>query len=323
MLVATFGPTTTWVGKTITFEDDTFVLQDRGPISAGDVMRYDQQGHLVWENDGTRAWVGSKAQGAAVSAPVAAEPTSPTNETLAKPLCRKCGASVGEAKFCPECGAPTSEETPAPQAAAGPSPTFQPTIAPVTAAASSPSPTSRPAVGAKPRPTVGAKPKKKVSKMGCGCLTLIVVVVAIIVVVAVSGHKTGAQQASSYITAHSSDISGVQASVQAVKADITANASMDQLAQDAQQAHDNLDGVRDDFAVNTTTSGTLGDDETEVFGAANDLKNAMGALVAYTGNSNPATLAQFKTQYQNAVGEWNDGVSGVWSLAGKMNAPTI
>jgi ABC-type transporter Mla subunit MlaD len=160
--------------------------------------------------------------------------------------------------------------------------------------------------------------------MGCGCLTLIVIAVAIIaIVVALSGHKSVAQQASSYIAAHGSDISGVQASVQAVQVDIKANSSIDQLAQDAQQAHDNIDSVRDDFALNTTMSGALGNDETEVFGAANDLKNAMGALVTYTGNSNPATLAKFKSQYQNAAGEWNDGISGIWSLAGKTNPPTI
>ena len=63
MLIATFGPTTGWLGKTITFEDDAFVLQDHGPISAGDVMQYDQQGHLLWASDQARAWVKAKAMG--------------------------------------------------------------------------------------------------------------------------------------------------------------------------------------------------------------------------------------------------------------------
>lgn len=61
MLIATFGPSTGWLGKTITFENNTFVLQDHGPITASDVMHYDEQGHLEWANDGTRAWVGSFA----------------------------------------------------------------------------------------------------------------------------------------------------------------------------------------------------------------------------------------------------------------------
>jgi len=61
MLIATFAPTTAWVGKTITREGDVFILEDHGPITAADVMAYDSQGHLVWANDGTRAWVGSQA----------------------------------------------------------------------------------------------------------------------------------------------------------------------------------------------------------------------------------------------------------------------
>jgi hypothetical protein len=62
MLVATFGSTTGWVGKTITHENGTFTLQDHGPITAAAVMEYDRQGHLLWPNEGTRAWVGGLAR---------------------------------------------------------------------------------------------------------------------------------------------------------------------------------------------------------------------------------------------------------------------
>jgi hypothetical protein len=61
MIIATFGPNTGWAGKLITREGDVFTLEDHGPISAIDVMEYDRQGQLVWANDGTRAWVGSRA----------------------------------------------------------------------------------------------------------------------------------------------------------------------------------------------------------------------------------------------------------------------
>lgn len=66
MIIATFGPTTGWAGKTITREGEVFTLEDHGPISAADVMEYDRQGHLVWANDGTRAWVGAKASRSSV-----------------------------------------------------------------------------------------------------------------------------------------------------------------------------------------------------------------------------------------------------------------
>ena len=62
MLVATFGPTTTWAGKTVTYADGAFVLEGHGPIRAQDVFEYERQGHLVWAMDGVRAWVGAKAQ---------------------------------------------------------------------------------------------------------------------------------------------------------------------------------------------------------------------------------------------------------------------
>ncbi len=61
MLVATFGPSTGWAGKTITSESDVFVLEGHGPITAADVMEHDRQGHLAWASAGTRAWVGSLA----------------------------------------------------------------------------------------------------------------------------------------------------------------------------------------------------------------------------------------------------------------------
>ena len=62
MLIATFGPTTGWSGKTITFENEQFILDGHGPISAADVMTYDSQGHLIWATEGTRGWVGAKTQ---------------------------------------------------------------------------------------------------------------------------------------------------------------------------------------------------------------------------------------------------------------------
>ena len=76
MLIATFGPTTAWAGKRITREGDAFVLEGHGPITAGDVMEYDRQGHLLWVNDGARALVGSTAGSSQVSNAAAASATA-------------------------------------------------------------------------------------------------------------------------------------------------------------------------------------------------------------------------------------------------------
>jgi photosystem II stability/assembly factor-like uncharacterized protein len=64
MLIATFGPSTGWAGKTVTREGEYFILEDHGPITAVDVMEYDRHGHLIWASDGMRAWVGSQVKGA-------------------------------------------------------------------------------------------------------------------------------------------------------------------------------------------------------------------------------------------------------------------
>ena len=61
MIVATFNASTGWAGKSIAYEGSHFVLDGHGIISAADVMKYDQEGQLEWDSDGTRAWVGSMA----------------------------------------------------------------------------------------------------------------------------------------------------------------------------------------------------------------------------------------------------------------------
>ena len=61
MLIATFGPTTAGVGRKITYDDESFLLQDHGPIDADDVLAYDRDGHLLWAYDGLREWVAEMA----------------------------------------------------------------------------------------------------------------------------------------------------------------------------------------------------------------------------------------------------------------------
>lgn len=74
LVIATFGPSTAWFGKTIIFSDGHFLLEDHGPINAAAVLTYDQQGHLIWAYDGLREWVEQFA-GAMASARAAAAPS--------------------------------------------------------------------------------------------------------------------------------------------------------------------------------------------------------------------------------------------------------
>lgn len=60
-VLATFGPSTAWCGKAMTFSDGVFVLEGCGLVRAADVLTYDRQDHLIWAYDGLREWVGTLA----------------------------------------------------------------------------------------------------------------------------------------------------------------------------------------------------------------------------------------------------------------------
>ena len=61
MLIATFRPSTGWHGKSISFEDEQFVLEGHGPVAPSAIVEYDEQGHLEWSSDGLRQWVHEQA----------------------------------------------------------------------------------------------------------------------------------------------------------------------------------------------------------------------------------------------------------------------
>jgi len=79
MVIAPFGPSTAWVGKTITYDDGRFMLVDVGQVTPQAVVDYDRQGHLTWAYDGLREWAygvaGQPAPGP--EAPPAAAPPEP------------------------------------------------------------------------------------------------------------------------------------------------------------------------------------------------------------------------------------------------------
>src|SRR5665647_786700 len=78
MLVATFGPSTGWNGKTITYDAGVFTLEDQGTISAADVLAYDRQGHLQWAYAGLREWTATQAEQTQPIAPLVGAAVSDT-----------------------------------------------------------------------------------------------------------------------------------------------------------------------------------------------------------------------------------------------------
>jgi len=98
MLVATFGTTTGWAGKTITFDNGQYVLEGHGPITAQAVLEYDRQGHLTWANDGLREMVRQTASGPPAApptpTPLTAQPVSQGTSATPPPKKKRHGCLI-------------------------------------------------------------------------------------------------------------------------------------------------------------------------------------------------------------------------------------
>jgi len=180
----------------------------------------------------------------------------------------------------------------------------------------------------------GAPAKAKGNtRTGCGCLVFIVVVVVIIIAVASGGGKSKSPEAEAkeYIKEKSVRIHTVSASVEDVEVALglvikkgsgASQTEIDELATDAQKAHDGINEVRNEL-FKTGGKEELSDATLNIQEGANELKNAMGALVAYAGNSNAATLAHLNAEFEKGKEKWDEGVERVWSVAHESGAPKL
>jgi hypothetical protein len=136
------------------------------------------------------------------------------------------------------------------------------------------------------------------------------------------------KEARTWIKEHGTDAKRVAANIEVVEIAVgelqkeSTETKLNEVATEAQKAHNNLEEIRNGFAT-TEFSGEVEKGALQVFTSANSLKNAMGALVAYTGTPNAATLAHFTTQYEPAKEEWNEGIKTIYGLAHEKEAPTI
>lgn len=137
----------------------------------------------------------------------------------------------------------------------------------------------------------GSAKAKKDTRTGCGCLAFIVVVVVIVIAVASSSGGKGSspeKEAHEYISQKSHvindgrvDYEHVEALVGlASKAGNESGTVIDELAKVAQEAHNELEGFRQEL-FKTGGNEKLSDATLQLSEGANELKNAMGGLVAY------------------------------------------
>lgn len=118
------------------------------------------------------------------------------------------------------------------------------------------------------------------------------------------------------------DYEHVVALVALAETDGESSMIVDEIAKVAQEAHDQIDNFREEL-FKTGGDKHLSEATFRLSEGANELKNSMGALVAYSGNPNPATLAHFSTQVDTAIIQWDRAVDEVWETAHEHGAPRL
>jgi hypothetical protein len=117
-------------------------------------------------------------------------------------------------------------------------------------------------------------------------------------------------------------VAGIVALLKQAEAEGKSSEVINELAKTAQEAHNQVDEIRAGL-YKVGGDQKLSEATLTLQEGANELKNAMGALVAYTGSPNPATLAHFSTQLEAAKTKWNEGAEAVWALAKESGAMTL
>jgi hypothetical protein len=135
-----------------------------------------------------------------------------------------------------------------------------------------------------------------------------------------------ASDAKTYVRTISTDTAQVQADEIKVGLDILHN-DVTGLAQDAQTAHDDFVNVKTDIrgaGTSVADNTRLGNAEYQMDNAINELKNGMGAIVAFTENPNAGTLGAANSKLDQGITDWDQAATVIWTMAGQSNAiPTL
>lgn len=141
-----------------------------------------------------------------------------------------------------------------------------------------------------------------------------------------SGSGNTASDAKTYVHTISTDAAQVQADEIKVGLDIVHN-DVTGLAQDAQTAHDDFVNVKTDIVgagANVGDNSRLGNAEYQMDDAINELKNGMGAVVAFAENPNAGTLGAANSKLSRGITEWDQAATVLWTMAGRESEiPTL
>jgi len=116
-------------------------------------------------------------------------------------------------------------------------------------------------------------------------------------------------------------VQSVQGGIKLVQDGATDAASQAALSSLVKQSQDFLHDAS--LGLVTEIDDPLKSQREEAFQAANQLSDAMSKLRSYIDSSKPSDLADFQTNYQQGVQDWNEAVTKIWAAAGRSTPPTV
>ncbi len=135
--------------------------------------------------------------------------------------------------------------------------------------------------------------------------------------------------ATAFLNEHAARAARTAAATKAVEAEVSRLSSsptrpqLERLARAASEAHRNVVQAGEWNVADGGEEEDLPRAEAEVTEGANELANAMSALLAYARAPSAAALARYESELAHGRERWNEGISQLWYLAHESNPPTV
>ncbi len=135
--------------------------------------------------------------------------------------------------------------------------------------------------------------------------------------------------ATAFLDEHVAGATRAAAATKAVEAEASRLSSpptqpqLEQLARTAGQGHRNVVQVGEWNVAEGGEEEDLPHAKAEVTEGANELANAMSALLAYARAPRAAALARYESELARGREQWNEGISQLWYLAQEPHPPTV
>jgi hypothetical protein len=135
--------------------------------------------------------------------------------------------------------------------------------------------------------------------------------------------------ATAFLNEHVAAAARAAAATKAVEAEVSRLSSsptrpqLERLARAAGKGHRNVVQAGEWNVAEGGEEEDLPHAEAEVTEGANELANAMSALLAYARAPRAAALARYESELARGREQWNEGISQLWYLAHTAHPPTL